>query len=164
MLPFFVDETAELFDSQLSDEKLQARPCAVLLLPEPGENAANGLGDRKELLLGEERIEQLRLIRNGAETAPDIELESAARAAFVGSGPGDEAEIVKRREAAWLVLAAGESNLELATEVLSVRMTQQEIGQRAGVGCDIERFTFAGRRLEGRRSRSAPSCRRPRVS
>ena len=50
---------------------------AVLLLAQPGEDAADGAGQRQQLFLGDELGEQLRLVRHGAEAAADVELEAA---------------------------------------------------------------------------------------
>src|SRR5258708_30858427 len=72
-------ETLRLLDAELLDDELEARARAVGALAEPREDAAHGLRDRQQLLLGQELVEDERVLRHGAETAAHDELEPALR-------------------------------------------------------------------------------------
>jgi hypothetical protein len=68
----------------------------------------------------------LRHLRHRAEPATDVELEAALHLTIHDPLLGDDAEVVKVREATGVVLAAGEGDLELPAEVLGVVVTQQK--------------------------------------
>ena len=100
-----------------------------MLLAQAGEHAADGLRQRQQLLLGHELVEQLRLMRHRAEPAADVELEAALRLAVLIAGDRDAADVVEVGQAAGVVAAAGERDLELAAEVLRVVVAEQEVGR-----------------------------------
>ena len=99
---------------------------------------------------GDERVEQLRLVGHGAQAAADVHLEAALLLAVFAALDGDQAQVVQIRQAAGVLRAAAERRLELAAEILAVGMAQQEFGQRAGIGRDVERFIRANARRRGR--------------
>src|SRR5581483_1750989 len=138
-LAFFQSETGEFREPDLLDDKLQPGGVAVLLLAEAGEDAADGLGERQQLLLRDEIGHQLGLLRHGAKAAADIE----GKAALTVLDLGDEPDIVDVCQRASLFGAAGKRNLELAAELLGVGVADQMPGERMGVGRHIEGFGAA---------------------
>ena len=77
-------------------------------------------------------------MRYGAEAATDVELEAAFFQAVYGLNHADAAHVVHIGQAAGLVFAAGEGDLEFAAEILGIGMTQKKIGASFGIGCHIK--------------------------
>ena len=96
--------------------------------------------------LSHERIEERRLVGHRAETAPDVDLESALRACAGLPGPRDHAEVVHVDETARMLPAPRERHLGLAAEVLGVGMPEEESHGRPGVGSHVEGPVAAARR------------------
>src|SRR5690606_40249275 len=120
-----------------------AGAAAVALLAEPRVDAGHRLRQGKHLLLGHELVEELGLVRHGAEAAADVNLETAPPLPVDLAGLRDEAHVVDVHEGAGVVAAAREGDLELAPEVLRVRMAEQEPERRIGVGRDSETLVAA---------------------
>ena len=93
----------ELLDAQLLDHELEAGARAVRLLAEAREHAAHRLRDRQQLFLGQELVEQLRVLRHRAEPAADVPARSRARLAVDLARARDGAEVVEVRQAARVV-------------------------------------------------------------
>src|SRR5690606_12803736 len=74
-----------------------------------------------------------------ADDHREAALDPVARVARLG----DAADIVEPREPARFVGAARERHLELATEVLRLRMAEQEVRHGAGVRRDVEHLVVA---------------------
>ncbi len=113
------------------------------LLAEAREHAAHRLRDRQELFLGQELVEELRVLRHRAEAAADVVLEAALRFAVDDARARDAADVVEVGQAARVVLAARERDLELAAEVLRVVVAEQEERERVRVRRDVERLVVA---------------------
>ena len=77
-------------------------------------------------------------MRHGAQTAADVELKTASLFAVYRLYHPDAAHVVHIGQAAGLVLAAGEGDLEFATEILAVGMAEQKAHDGFGIGGDIE--------------------------
>src|SRR6185436_20466242 len=80
--------------------------------------------------------------RDGAQAAADVELEAAPAVLHLG----DRADVVHHGQAAGVLGAAGERDLELAAEALGVLVAQQELRARLRVGRDVERLRAADAR------------------
>jgi hypothetical protein len=128
------DELAERLDAELRHQELDARPTAIALLAQAREHAGHGLDLGEELLFGCELGEHLGLVGHRAETAAHHHLEAASTVLHAR----DEAGVVELHQSAGLLLAARERGLELAPEVLDVRVAEQELHQRPGVGRHVE--------------------------
>ena len=135
----------------LVTRNLRRARVAVLLLAQPREDAADGLGERQQFFFGHELVEQLGLVRHGAEAAADVELEAALDL------PSTRASRRCRRgravvtSAAGLSLAAGEGDLELAAEVLDRDGPSRKYAHGLGVRRDVEGLGRGRRRRSGRR-------------
>ena len=140
---FLQYQAPELLHPQLGDQELEACPCAVLLFSQPCEDPAHRLGQRQDFFLGNEFIQQLRLVRHGPQAAADVEREAALQLAVPCLCLGNEAHVVHVRQAATLVRAAGKSDLDLAAEVLGVLVVQQEVRQGVSIRGDVEAFVVA---------------------
>jgi hypothetical protein len=143
----FENKAAELVDPQFGHQKLQPRPSPVLLLAQSGEDAAHGLRDGKELLLGHKSVEELRLMRHRSQTPTHVQLEAPLANAVLVAGHGDAAEIVQLDQAAPLIGASREGDLELAPEVLRVGMAQKEVGAGLRIGRHVEGLAAANTRV-----------------
>ena len=77
-------------------------------------------------------------MRYGAEAATDVELEAAFFHAVDGLNHADAAHVVHIGQAAGLVFAAGEGDLEFAAEVLTVGVPKQETHNGLRIRRDIE--------------------------
>ncbi len=77
-----------------ADQKLDARRGAIFFLAEAGEDAADGLRQRQEFFFGNKRLEELGLLRHGAEAAADVDFESAFLFPFSMRVDGDAAHVV----------------------------------------------------------------------
>src|SRR5262249_38091270 len=137
-LPFFEHDTAEFFDADLAYEKLDPRRGTIFLFPEPRKNARDGLSKRKEFFFGYESIEKLRLVRNGAQSAANVNFEAAFFFAVFGSRHGDAPHVVHVGKRAGLVAAARESDFEFTPEALCVGMPEHEPRCSLGVWCHVE--------------------------
>src|SRR5207249_1834015 len=87
------DDLAKLIDAELRDDELEPGLLAVLLLAEAGEDAADRPRHRQQFFLGQELVEQLGLVRHGAEAAADVQLEPALLLAVDDALDGDPAEV-----------------------------------------------------------------------
>jgi hypothetical protein len=145
-LALLLDKPTKLLDAELGHQELDARATAILLLAEPREHAGDTLHLRQQLFLRRELGEHLRLVGHGAEASAHHDLE----AALAVHHPSHEASVVQLHQTAGLVLAAREGGLELAAEVLNVRMSQHEAHQGAGVGRDVEGLGLADARQRTR--------------
>src|SRR5690606_30716565 len=150
-LALFEDEAAKLLEAELLEEELHARSRAVLLLAEAREDACDGLRERKHLVDWHEVREELRLLRHRAEPASDEDLEAAFLSPIHVAHRGDRADVVDRGERAGLLLAAGEGDLEFASEALRVGMPQEVARHRSRIRRDIEylRSADTGNRAAG---------------
>ena len=97
-------------------------------------------------------VEQLGLVRRGAEAAADVEVEAAALDAVHAPSlraMAPKSCIITSPQAS--PRAAGEGDLELAPEVLAVRVAEQEAEERVRVGRDVEGLGVAdaGQRAGG---------------
>ena len=143
----FEHESLRLLDAELLDDELEPRARAILALPEAREDPAHGLRDGKELLLGEELVEDLGRLRDRAQPAADDDLEAALDDAVDLARARDRAQVVEVGEAARVLLAARERDLELAPEVLRVVVAEQEERHGLRVGGDVERLLAADARV-----------------
>ncbi len=142
-LALLQDQPLELGEAELLDQELDPRALAVRLLPQPSEHPRHRLGHRQQLLLGQELVEELGGVGDGAEPAPDVIAEAPLRLPVHHAGLGDAAHVVEVGQPAGLTVAAGEGHLELAPEVLGVVVPQQEVGDRVRVGRDVEGLGLA---------------------
>ena len=133
----------EFLDAELAHQELQPRRIAILLLAEPGEHAGDRLREGQDLFFRNEFVVQPGLLRHGAESSADPQLESAPRLAVFLASDRDGAEIVQPHQRAGILFAAGKRDLEFPPERLCVRMPQHEIRDRLRVGRDIERLFAA---------------------
>ena len=85
----------------------------------------------------------LRLVRKRSQAASHQHLEPLD--AVPGARHGTD--VVHAAESAGMAFAAGIGNLELAPEVLRIRMTQHEVRHGVSVGHDVERFVAAYARV-----------------
>src|SRR6185312_8421066 len=90
------------------------------------EHAGHRLREGKQLRFRQELVVELGAVGHGPESATDDDLETADDLAVHHAGLRDRAEVVEVREAAGVVRAARERDLELAPEVLRVRVTEEE--------------------------------------
>ena len=136
--PLLLDETSEFVDANPGDEELQAGTGTIRLLSEAGENTADRLADGEQLLLTDKLVEQLCLVRNGAEAATYIEFEAPPGLAIDGARDTDGTDVVHVDEPAGFVAASREGDLHLAAEVLCVGVPEKEAAQGPAVRRDIE--------------------------
>ena len=141
-LALLLDQALELVEPELLHEELDARLRAALLLAQAREDTRDRLREREQLFGGAELREHLGLHRHGAQAAADDDLEPALTVDHLRHG----AEVVERDQAAGVVVAAAERDLELAPEVLDVRMPQEILRARVGVGRDVEALGAADAR------------------
>ena len=148
---FLPHQPLEFLETELGDQELDARRGTVALLAQARVHPRDRLRDRQQLLGGQEVGEQLGLVRHRAEPAAHVQLEAALRLAIHLARHRHGAQVVHPHQAARLVAAAGEGDLELAPEVLHVGMTEQKVGQSPRVGGDVERLrvAHAGHRAGG---------------
>ena len=87
------------------------------------------------------------MVRHRAETAADEKFEPAPAVFDLRQC----AHVVHVDQAARFAFATRESDFEFSSEILCVRMAEQEIGERFGIRRDVERFgaTDAGNRTGG---------------
>ena len=126
---FFEHFLLELLDAPGADQELHACAAALLLLAVPRKDTSDGLGDRKHFLRRKEFIEELGLLRNGAEPAADDEPKAPPRFAVHDARDGGVTQVVHGGQPAGVLRAPAERGFELAAEVLHVRMAQQEARQ-----------------------------------
>ena len=138
-LALFGHELFELVDADFLNEELDAGASAALLFAKAGKDAGDRLGKGKKLFFGAELGEHLGLHRHGAEPSTDDDAE----AALAITDMGDRTEIVKGDEPTGIVFTARERDLELASEVLNVGVPQEELRDRIGIRCDVERLRLA---------------------
>ena len=91
-------------------------------------------------------LEQLGRVRDRPQTAADVHGEAALELAIDLFDARQQAEVVDVDQPAGVLLAAGESRLEFASEILRIGVTEQEIRHRFGVGRDVEGFVVANAR------------------
>src|SRR5262249_7125212 len=144
-------EALRLLDAELLHDELEAGARAVGALAQLREHAAAGLRDGEELLLGQELVEDESVLRHGADPPAHGPLEAARRLAVDDARARDGAEVVEVRDAAGVVLATREGDLELAAEVLRVVVAEQEERQRVRVRRDVERLGVADARVRALR-------------
>lgn len=84
------------------------------------EDAGDGLGQRQQLFLGHEFVEEFGLVRDGAQPAADIDFKAAFGLTVDLPHLGDAAVVVDADESAGVGVAAGKRCFELAAEVLGV--------------------------------------------
>src|SRR6185503_18618367 len=139
------DQTLELVQPQLSDEKLDARLVPVALLAVSRVDARDRLRDRQHLRRRQEIVQLLRDVRHGSEPAADDHAKAAHLASIDRTHGRDEAEVVHHRPAAAERVggASGIRDLELSPEVLHVAMPEQEPHLGVRVRRDVERFVMA---------------------
>ena len=124
---------------------------AVLLFTQSRENPADRLRQGQNFFLGGKFFQHLRLVRDGAQAAADVEGEASAQQAVLHPCLGNEAHVVHVGQAAALVGAARKRNLDLAAEVLSILVVQQEIRQGVGIRRHVEALVAADTRQGARR-------------
>ena len=146
-LALFQHQFLEFLDPQILNQELDARAAAILLFAQARENAGDRLRQRQQFFRRNKRVEQLRLIRDGAEPAADGHFKAALLLSVFDLRDGDHAHVVHARESAGMLRAAAEGRLEFPSEILGVRMAHQEFGQGAGVGRDVELFIRADARV-----------------
>ncbi len=151
-----VDEPAELVDAELGDEELDAGAIAVRLLSQAPEDPGDRLDGGQELFDRVVLVEQLRLVRRGAQPAADVEIEGALLDPVDRGGAGDGAEVVHHHQAAGLAGAAREGGLELAPEVLAVGVAEQEAEEGRGIGGGVEGLGVAHARERAGREVAHP--------
>ena len=106
---------------------------------------------RQQFFLGKKLVEQLRVVRHGAQTAADIEFEAAPHFPVLDARDGDGAHVVHVHQAAGFLAAAGEGDLELAAEVLRVRVAEHELCRGPRIRNDVERLRCCRPRPAGTR-------------
>src|SRR4030095_12432287 len=117
-------ELLEFLDSELDNEELNPSPITLLLFTKPCEDTRDRLGCREQLLFGKKLLKQFCVVWHRAQSASDIELESAPRLAVLNACHRDRAHIVHIHQTAGFLTASGEGDLELASEVLRIRVPQ----------------------------------------
>src|SRR5688572_22315746 len=137
---FLKDKTLEFFDAKLRYQKLDARPVAILLFAESGKYTRNGLRGRQQFFFRQETVKQLGLMWNCSQSTANVQLkaallDAALRVHFLDC---DHAHVVHVDKPTGFVFAARERDLELATEVLYIRVTQQKVRESLGIRCDVE--------------------------
>ncbi len=150
-LALFQNQFLEFLDAQIVNEELDPRAVAILFLAEPGEDSGYGLRERQNLFHRNKRVKEFRHVRDGAKSATDEHLKSPLLRSVLVPGAGDEADVVHVRQAASVLRASAERGLELPAEVLAVRVAQEKLRQRAGIGRDVEHLVLADSRIRARR-------------
>ena len=130
----FGDQPPEFLNAEARDQKLDARPPAVLLFAEPRKDPGHGLHLGQQFALRRELREHLRLVRHRAEPAAHHHLEAALSI----PQPRHKSRVVHLHQPAGGIFAARKSGLELAPEVLHIRVAEQKVHERRGVGRNIE--------------------------
>src|SRR5262249_55401839 len=97
------------------------------------EDTGNRLSKRHNLVIGDEINQNLCLLWNSAETATNKDHEALDFLAINQALLSEEAQVVHLDEAASVLFAARESNLELAPEILYIVMTEQEFKEGIAV-------------------------------
>ena len=118
-LALFQHQFLEFLDPQILNQKLDSRAVAIFLFAEPREDAGDRLRQRQQFFRRNKRVEQLRLIRNGAESAADVHFKAALFFSVFGPRGGDHAHVVHARQAAGMLRAAAERRLEFSAEILA---------------------------------------------
>ena len=145
-----LDLLSQPLDAPTREEELQPRPGPVLLLAVDREDPQQRLGERQQLLLGEEVGVLQRLVRDRAEAAPDHHPEAAPGGAVGPPHSGRQPQIVERAEVPERVVDSGQEDLELAAQALAVGVPQEVAGQLHAVGGDVERLGRADAGVGGR--------------
>ena len=164
LLPLLEHLGPELINAPLADEELDARFVAVLLLTVLRVDPRDCLRHRQEFLGRQKLVEDLGLLRHGAESAAHHEPKALLFFAIHHALHGGVSNVVHCGQAAGMLRAAAECGLKLATEVLHVRVTQQKARQHASVGRNVEDFVRAyarvgtGSHVADTVAASLPSC------
>ncbi len=125
-LELFRNQAAQLLDAFGAQDKFQSRHKLVLAVPRFREYPQDGFDSGKQFFFGQKIREDRGLRRQAAQPAADEHLEATMRRAVVAADLRDEADVVNARDrASAIVLAAGEGNLELARQVMKIRMAQK---------------------------------------
>ena len=125
-LALFPNQFLEFFDSQIVNQKFNARPIAILLFSQARENPGNRLGDRQQFFRRQEGVEQFRLVRNGAQSSAHVHGKTAHFLPVFGARDAHQAQVVHVRESAGMLRAAAERGFEFPAEALAVRVAEQE--------------------------------------
>ena len=98
---------------------------------------------RQEFFLRQEFVKELGLVWHGPETAAHIEFKTTPLLAVHNLFPGNGAHVVHAGKPACVFFAAGKGHLEFPSEILGVRMAQQELGARLGIRSHVKSLISA---------------------
>ena len=103
-----------------------------------GKDPGYRLGDGKQFLYRQERVEQLGLMRYGPEAATHVKLKAPSKLAINDSGGGDRTHVMQHDQTTGVGLTPREGDLEFPPEVLDVRVPEQKARTGSGIGGHVE--------------------------
>src|SRR5690606_22971450 len=111
----FVDPLLEFPDARLHEDELEASACSVVSDAPLRKHPTDRESKRQKLGRRHEIPEQFGRMGDGAQAAPDVDLEPALQLTVDLSCFSDTPNVVKARESAGCIRAARERDLEFST-------------------------------------------------
>ena len=120
LLELELDLPLEFIETELGDQELHARLGAILLLAQPRKNTRYRLRQRHQVFRGKEIAIELGLERQRAQAAADKHLEALDLLAAAVLHLRNGSNVMHAGQAAGVIPAAREGDLELTAEILGV--------------------------------------------